>query len=142
MGHSQGFVLKNAWDMSPYISAPLVLFQSNNFLWLRKKEIPKMAFWIKESKDFIQAKSTVSKSCHLGILWFKAFLHFKGCSYLNHKISFNLSVCVTIFFVFHNPYMMLFHILKCVLDHDWKLDNFLIPSSVSWTLQKRQKKVL
>ena len=68
----------------------------------------------KESKIFIRAKLTVSKSC----------------LYLDHKISFNLSVEVAIFLAFHNPFMMLFHILMSVLDHELMLDNFLITSSV------------
>ena len=62
---------------------------------------------------------------------FYDFLHFKGCSYLNRKISFNLSVEVAIFLVFHNPFMMLFHILMSVSDHELMLDNFLLRSSVS-----------
>ena len=49
---------------------------------------------------------------------------------LNCKISFNLSVEVAIFLVFHNPFMMLFHILMFVSDHELMLDNFLITSSV------------
>ena len=66
---------------------------------------------------------------------FYDFLHFKGCSYLNRKISFNLSVEVAIFLVFHNPFMMLFHILRSVLNHELMLDNFLIPSSMILFLQ-------
>ena len=62
---------------------------------------------------------------------FYDFLHFKGCSYLNCKISFNLSVEVAIFLVFHNPFMMLFHILMSVSDHELMLDNFLLRSSVT-----------
>ena len=61
---------------------------------------------------------------------FYDFLHFKVCSYLNHKISFNLSVEVVIFFDFHNPFMMIFHILMSISDHELMLDNFLITSSV------------
>ena len=61
---------------------------------------------------------------------FYDFLHFKGCSYLNRKISFNLSVEVAIFLVFHNPFMMLFHILMSISDHELMLDNFLLRSSV------------
>ena len=57
-------------------------------------------------------------------------MHFKGCSYLNCKISFNLSVEVAIFLVFHNPFMMLFHILMSVSDHELMLDNFLLRSNV------------
>ena len=34
------------------------------------------------------------------------------------------------FLVLHNPFMMLFHILMSVLDHELMLDNFLITSSV------------
>ena len=55
---------------------------------------------------------------------FYDFLH------LNHKISFNLSVEVVIFLAFHNPFMMIFHILMSVSDHELMLDNFLITSSV------------
>ena len=62
---------------------------------------------------------------------FYDFLHFKGCSYLNRKISFKLSVEVAIFLVFHNPFMMLFHILMSVSDHELMLDNFLLRSSVN-----------
>ena len=61
---------------------------------------------------------------------FYDFLHFKGCSYLDPKISFNLSVEVAIFLVFHDPFMMLFHILMSVSDHELMLDNFLLRSSV------------
>ena len=32
--------------------------------------------------------------------------------------------------VFHDPFMMLFHILTSVLDHKLMLENFLITSSV------------
>ena len=67
---------------------------------------------------------------------FYDFLHFKGCSYLNCEISFNLSVEVAIFLVFHNPFMMLFHILMSVSDHDLMLDNFLLRSSVLITTIK------
>ena len=56
------------------------------------------------------------------------FLHFKGCSYLNHKTSFNLSVQVATFLVFDNPFMMLLDIFMPVLDHALMLDNFLITS--------------
>ena len=59
------------------------------------------------------------------------FLHFKGCFYLNHKISFNLSVQVAIFWVFYKQFIMLFHILRSVYDHELMLDNFLITSSVN-----------
>ena len=34
------------------------------------------------------------------------------------------------FLAFYNPFMMLFHILRYVLDHELILDSFLIPSSV------------
>ena len=64
---------------------------------------------------------------------FYDYLHFKGCSYLNSKISFNLSVHVAMFLVFHNSFMMLFHILSPVLEHDLMLDNFLITSSLIGT---------
>ena len=57
------------------------------------------------------------------------FLHFKGCSYLNHKTSFNLSVQVATFLVFDNPFMMLLDIFMPVLDHALMLDNFLITRS-------------
>ena len=67
---------------------------------------------------------------------FYDFLHFKGCSYLNRKISFNLSVEVAIFLVFHNPFMMLFHILMSVSDHELMLDYFLLRSSV-WSFVYR-----
>ena len=40
---------------------------------------------------------------------FYDFLHFKGCSYLNHKISCNLSCTLTIFLAFHNLFMILVH---------------------------------
>ena len=69
-------------------------------------------------------------------------IHFKGCSYLNHKISFNLSVQVAIFLVFHNPFLMLIHILRSVLDRELKLDNFLIPSSVQYYLVGNDYSVL
>ena len=97
----------------------------------KKREMPlKTAILTKESKIFIKAKLTISKSCHLGLLGFYDFLHFKGRSYLNHKISFNLSVKVAIFLVFHNLFMILFHILMSVLEHKFMLDDFLITSSV------------
>ena len=60
---------------------------------------------------------------------FCILLQYKRWSYLNHKISFNLSAQVAIYLVFHIPIMMLFHILRSVLDHELILDNFLIPSS-------------
>ena len=41
-----------------------------------------------------------------------------------------MSVQVAIFLFFHNPFMILFHILSPVLDHELMLDDFLITSSV------------
>ena len=41
-----------------------------------------------------------------------------------------MSVRVVIFLAFHNPFMMLFHILMSISDHELMLDNFLITSSV------------
>ena len=40
---------------------------------------------------------------------FNDFLHFKGCPYINHKISRDLSLTMTIFLTFHNRFMMLVH---------------------------------
>ena len=54
---------------------------------------------------------------------------------VNHKISFNLSVEVAIFLAFHNTFMMLFHILMSVLDHELMLDNFLITSRVQESIE-------
>ena len=48
-----------------------------------------------------------------------------------HKTSLNLSVQVAIFKIFHNPFIMLFHIFRSVLDHELKSDNFLILSMVT-----------
>ena len=64
---------------------------------------------------------------------FHDYLHFKRWSYLNRKISFNLSVQVAIFLVFHNPFIISFHILSPVLEHEIMLDNFLITSSLIGT---------
>ena len=50
------------------------------------------------------------------------------------KISFNLSVQVAIFLVFHNLFVMLFHILMSISDHEFMLDNFLITSSVCFDI--------
>ena len=97
----------------------------------KRRDALKTAILNNESKIFIKAKLTVSESCLLGLLSFMIFLHFKGCSYLNRKISFNLSVEVAIFLVFHNPFMMLFHILMSVSDHELMLDYFLLRSSVA-----------
>ena len=36
-------------------------------------------------------------------------MHFKGCSYLNHKISCDLSCTLTIFLAFHNLFTILVH---------------------------------
>ena len=77
----------------------------------------------KSKIDGLQKLSTLAPQ-------FYDFLQFKGCSYLNHKISFILSVQAAIFLVFHNPFMMLFYILSPILDHELMLDNFLITSSV------------
>ena len=77
---------------------------------------------------------TVSKKLSTRAPQFYDLSHFKGCSYLNCKISFNLSVEVAIFLVFHNPFMMLFHILMSVSDHELMLDNFLLRSSVKTVL--------
>ena len=65
----------------------------------KKKNTLKMAFLTKDTKNFTKAKLTVIKKCQLGLLYFNS-LHFKGYSYLNHKISSNLSVQVGIFFGF------------------------------------------
>ena len=93
----------------------------------KSRNATKMAFLTKKS---ILPKLMVSKNCVHVIQKFYDLLLFKGCYYLNHKISFNLSVQVAIILVFHEPFMMLFHILRSVLDHEWKSDNFLNPSSV------------
>ena len=93
----------------------------------KSRNATKMAFLTKKS---IIPKLKVSKSCVHVIQKFYDLLLFNGCYYLNHKIPFNLIVQVAIILVFHEPFMMLFHILRCVLDHEWESDDFLILSSV------------
>ena len=58
-----------------------------------------MAILTKESEIFIEAKLMVSKSTNFSTRapMFYDFLNFKGCSYVNYKISFNLNVQVAIF---------------------------------------------
>ena len=108
----------------------------------KRWDVLKTAVLTKESKIFIKAKLKVSKSCLLGFVDFMIFLHFKVCSYLNHKISFNLSVEVALFLVFHIPFMILFHILISVSGHESMLDNFLLTSSVSEETQKTLKNLI
>ena len=77
----------------------------------KKKKNPKNGF-LKFHKNEIDGLKNLSTRTPL----FYQFLHFKGCFYLNHKISFNLSVQVAVSLVFHNTFMMLFLILSSVLD--------------------------
>ena len=107
----------------------------------KRRNTPKMAILSKKSKNFIKAKLTVSKSWQLGLICFMIFLHFKEQSSFIPKISFNLSVQVAIFLVFHNPFMMLFHILMSISDHELILDNFFITRSVDTTLASTATKV-
>ena len=96
----------------------------------KKEEYPIKGYFDKEIKSFHKSKIDGLKKLSTRASMFYVFLHFKIWSYLNHKISFNLSVQVANYLVFHNPFMILFHILSPVLDHESMLDNFLITSSV------------
>ena len=66
----------------------------------------------KKSKIFIKAKLTVGlvdslqKSPTRACL-FRDFLHFKGCSYINHKISLQYDLYSEYFLAFHNLFTML-----------------------------------
>ena len=62
---------QNAWQESPK----------------KRRNALKMVILTKKSKNFIKAKLTVSKSYLLGLVYLMIFLHFKGCPYINHKIS-------------------------------------------------------
>ena len=96
----------------------------------KKERCPKNSYFGQQIKNFHKSKIDGLQKLSTRAPQFYEFLHFKGCSYLNPKISFNLSVEVTIFLVFHNPLLMLFHILSPVSDHELMLDNFLLRSSV------------
>ena len=99
----------------------------------KKERCPKNAYFDKKNpKNFHKSKIDGLQKLSTRAPQFYDFLHFKGCSYLNRKISFNLSVEVAIFLVFHNPFMMLFHILMSVSDYELMLDNFLLRSSVNY----------
>ena len=93
----------------------------------KKEKCPKNGCWIKNQK--FSKKSNWQSQKVRGPLFYD-FLHFKGSSYLNLKISFNLRVHVAILLFFHNPFKILFHILRSALDDELKLDNFLNPCSV------------
>ena len=96
----------------------------------KKERCPKNGYFDLKIKNFHKSKNDGLQKLSTRAPWFYDFLHFKGCSYLNHKISFILSVQVAIFLVFHNLFVMLFHILMSISDHELMLDNFLITSSV------------
>ena len=64
---------------------------------------------MQEIKKFHKSKIDGLQKLSTRAPWFYDFLHFKGWSYLNHKISFNLRVQVAIFLTFHNRFMMLVH---------------------------------
>ena len=64
----------------------------------KRRNALKKAILTKESRIFIKINGLKKLSTRAPL--FYDFLHFKGCSYLDHKISFNLSVQVTIFLVF------------------------------------------
>ena len=98
----------------------------------KKERCPKNSYFDLRIKNFHKSKIDGLQKLSTRAPQFYDFLHFKGCSYLNRKISFNLSVEVAIFLVFHNPFMMLFYILMSVSDHELMLDNFLLRSSVYW----------
>ena len=96
----------------------------------KKEKCPKNSYFDKRIKNFHKSKIDGHQKLFTRAPRFYDFLHFKVCSYLNHKISFNLSVQVAIFLVFHNPFMMFFYILRSASDHELVLDNFFFPSSV------------
>ena len=71
-----------------------------------------MAILTKGSKKIRKSKIDGLKKLYTIASLSYDLLHSKGCFYLNHKISFNLSVQVAIVLVFHNPFTMLFHSFK------------------------------
>ena len=95
-----------------------------------KEKCSRNGYFNLEIKNFHKSKIGSLKKLSTRAPPFYDFLHFKGWSYLNCKISFNLCVQIAIFLVFHSPFMILFHILSPVLDHELMLDDFLITSSV------------
>ena len=96
----------------------------------RKERCPKNGYFDYKIKNFHKSKIDGLQKLSTRAPLFYDFLHFKECSYLNRKISFDLSVEDAIFLVYHNPFMMLFHILMSVSDHEFMLDNFFLTSSV------------
>ena len=96
----------------------------------KMEKCPKDGYFDKKIKIFHKSKIDGLQKLSTRAPQFYEFLHFKGCSYLNCKISFNLSVKVAIFLVFNNPFMMLVHILMSVSEHELMLDFFLLTSSV------------
>ena len=62
-------------------------------------------------------------------------MHFKGCPYINHKISCNLNCTLTIFLAFHNLFMILVHMEVHSKYHLLMVDSFQIRSGVDWYLK-------
>ena len=95
----------------------------------KTRDALKRVILTKRSKNFIKAKLTVSKSCLLGLLCFMIFCILRdGLILITKYISSESSSCH--FLLLHNPFMISYHILSPVLDHELMLDNFLIASSV------------
>ena len=92
----------------------------------KRRNALKMLILTKKSKVFIKAKLTVSKSYLLG----QVQMHFKGCPYINHKISCNLSCTLTIFLAFHNLFMILVHMEVHSKYHLLMVDSIQIRSRV------------
>ena len=88
------------------------------------------AIMTKKSKIFIKAKLTVSKSCLLGFLSFMIFASYGMLISKSQNIFQSECSSCHFFLLFYNPFMILFHILSPVFDHELMLDNLLITGSV------------
>ena len=73
----------------------------------KRRNAQKMVILTKESKNFIKAKLTVSKSCLLGLLGFMIFRILRGDLIEITKYICTLSVTLNIFLPLHNLFMIL-----------------------------------
>ena len=73
------------------------------------KECPKNGYFDKKIKNFHKSKVDGLNKLSTKDCLFNDFVHFKGCPYINHKISRDLSLTMTIFLTFHNRFMILVH---------------------------------
>ena len=92
---------------------PVQVFDCGRNAWRKSpkkwRNAQKMVILTKESKNFIKAKLTVSKSYLLGLVCFMIFCILRGDLIQITKYLCNLSVTLKIFLPLHNLFMMLVH---------------------------------